>query len=64
MKKTILILIGATVLVVVAIHFGSKGGNAQEQTVVQTNEAASTEVVSNTATNLHFKNLHVNPQVQ
>lgn len=64
MKKTILILIGAAVLVAVAIHFGSKGGNAQEQTVVQTNEAAGTEVASNTTTNLHFDNLHANPQVQ
>ncbi|MDE2040928.1 MAG: hypothetical protein KGI59_00875 [Patescibacteria group bacterium] len=64
MKKLSLILIGVAVLVMLAIHFGSRGGNAQEQTAVQTNEAAGPEMASNTTTNLHFDNLHANPQVQ
>ena len=65
MKKTLLGLIGVAVFTAI-VYFAQTGRNAnKEQVTQQIDSTESAEVASShTATNLHFENLHVNPQVQ
>jgi hypothetical protein len=64
MKKTVLVLIGEAVITAI-VYFARSGSNAPEQATQQSTSDESIEVASsNTSTNLHFENLHVNPQLQ
>ncbi len=65
MKKTILILLTMAIFMAI-VHFARTGRNvSSKQTVEQIDLTESVEVASsNTSTNLHFENLHVNPKLQ
>lgn len=64
MKKTTLVLIGVAVFTVIG-YLAFNGRNAtKEQAAAQIDSTESVEVASsNTTANLHFENLHVNPQL-